>query len=220
MESKDLIEAIFLGSVGILFLVAVLFFILFVSSRKLNRERLLQQKLITQHKEELLIHSIEAQEKERDRLAAEIHDDLTSCLNAIHVHLTVLEQDISAPYVQKIETLKKAVGNGIIDSRRIAYDLFPVVLEKFGLNTAITELKDLNSSDRLKVNLETNIQDNTFEHARSVHIYRILQELIQNSVKHAQCTQISISLLVNENECALEYSDDGIGSIEAIAVWE
>lgn len=218
MEDQELIEAIFFSSTGILFLISILLFVLYYSNKKLGKEKLNRQRLITKHQEELLIHSIETQELERDRLASEIHDAITSKLNALNIQFMGLENELSDDQLKRVVALRKVVDDGIEDSRRIAYDLFPVVLEKFGLKTAIEELRDINTSDKLKVFFETNIDENEVEQVKAVHIYRVLQELIQNSIKHARASQIEMSFFVDKVDGVLNYSDNGRGSVQQLEI--
>ena len=155
MEIDELTSVILMVSIGMLLLVISVIVVMQLASKKILKGKLKQEELKVAHKKELLAHSIETQEKERDRLAAEIHDDITSKLNIIHVHLASLEKEASPEILAKIKPLNEVVKTSIVDSRRIAYDLFPVILEKFGLRTALEELEHLNSNAKTKVDLKT-----------------------------------------------------------------
>lgn len=216
MEIDELRSIIFLVAFGMLLIIVIAVVIMQVSSKMLLKEKLKKEELEVAHKKELLFHAIQTQEKERDRLAAEIHDDITSKLNAISVHMNLLANGLTEEGKKKIETLNKVVEAGIIDSRRIAYDLYPVVLEKFGLHTAIDELVSLNSSENLKVVLKSNIEDDTYTAEKAVHIYRIFQELFQNSIKYAQCSLIQVGIHCSEGQTTLEFKDNGVGSPQSI----
>jgi signal transduction histidine kinase len=215
MEIDELTSIIFLVAFGMLLLIVIAIIIMQVSSKRILQEKLKQEELEVAHKKELLTHSVETQEKERDRLAAEIHDDITSKLNIIQVHLSGL--NLSEPEMQeKIASLKEVVENSIIDSRRIAYDLFPVILDKFGLRTALEELEELTTTRDIKMTLETDISDITFNPSVAVHLYRIVQELLNNTLKYAQCSEIRLQLNVENQHGVLTYQDNGVGNSETI----
>ncbi len=216
MEIDELTSIIYLVAFGMLLLLGLAVIIMQLSSKKILKEKLQQEELKTNHKKELMAHAIITQEKERDRLAAEIHDDITSKLNIIHIHLESLEKEVKPELRAKIEPLHEVVKSGIVDSRRIAYDLFPVILEKFGLLTALEELRDLNSNKKVRVKLETSITDQSFAPEVAVHIYRIVQELFNNSVKYAHCSEIALSLSLEGNQGYLSYSDNGVGEAKKI----
>jgi len=216
MEIEEIVDIIYLVSFAMLVLTVIILSIMFIAGRRLNQAKLTQQKLITQHKEELLIHTIDTQEKERDRLAAEIHDDITSKLNIIHIHMATIEQTAPPEVLDKIKPLNAVLKSSIVDSRRIAYDLFPVILEKFGLLTALEELQDLNTTKEMAMTLETTITNSTFQPSSAVHIYRIAQELINNSNKHAQCTNMYLGLSEKGPLWQLTYRDNGIGDANNI----
>lgn len=216
MEIDELTSVIFMVSFGMLLLVVIAIVIMQLSSKKLLKAKLKQEELKVAHKKELLAHAIETQEKERDRLAAEIHDDITSKLNIIHIHLAALEKEASSELLSKIKPLNEVVKNSIIDSRRIAYDLYPVILEKFGLRTALEELEHLSSNEGIDVKMKTEISDSTVKPAKAVHIYRIVQELLNNSIKHAHCSKIEFAFQLDGEVGKLTYSDNGVGNAKKI----
>ena len=131
MEEESVINLIFIVSLGMLTLVLILLLIMYFSREKIYREKMKRQQLIVDHKKDLLVHSFQAQEKERDRVAAELHDGIASKLNIIHVQLASIEKDISPAIMHRVVIIKDALQNSIEDARRISHDLFPIVLVRF-----------------------------------------------------------------------------------------
>lgn len=153
-----------------------------------------------------------AQERERKRLAYDLHDSLGQEVNAIKMYLNLLlhSEPYSKKYLNDFETCKKLVDNSIETIRNISFDLLPKTLENSGFTVAVKELiKRLSTVcnieydiDNIKLTLEKEIQ---------VIIYRVIQEFINNSLKHAQCTTIFISITLKNNEIKIELKDNGKG---------
>ena len=216
MAEESVINLIFIVSFGMVVLVLILLIILYFSRERVYKEKMKRQKLVVDHKKELLEHSYKAQEKERDRLAAELHDGIASKLNVIHVQLATIEKKLPTKIIHRIEIIKDALQTSIEDTRRISHDLFPIVLEKFGLVTALEELKELNRFNGIQTKIETNLKDKDLEMEKATHIYRIVQELVNNSLKHSNCREISIKLKKLSKDYRLIFADDGQGSLESL----
>ncbi len=113
-----------------------------------------------------------------------------------------------------------ALGSKIVDitttvlesSRRIAHDLLPPSLEKFGLAAALEELCDqVQSSKKFQLNETFNYTEETLPKDHELHLFRIVQELINNTVKYANAKTVSVSLHSTQNAVHLHYQDDGNG---------
>lgn len=153
-----------------------------------------------------------AQERERKRLAYDLHDSLGQEVNAIKMYLNLLlhSEPRSKKYFKDFETCQKLVDNSIETIRNISFDLLPKTLENSGFVIAVKELiKRLGNVcnieyyiDSFKINLDKEIQ---------VIIYRVIQEFINNSLKHAQCTTIFISITKKNNLIKIELKDNGKG---------
>ncbi len=216
MGEESVINLIFIVSFGMLTLVLILLFIMYFSRERIYKEKMKQQKLIVDHKKDLLKHSFQAQEKERDRLAAELHDGIASKLNIIHVQLASIEKELPPAIIHRVAIIKDALQTSIEDTRRMSHDLFPIVLEKFGLITALEELKELNRINGIHTQIETNLIDKFFEVEMSTHLYRIVQELVNNALKYSNCTQMNISLMKESGLCKLTFSDNGEGTVSML----
>ena len=107
-----------------------------------------------------------------------------------------------------IELTQKALEN----SRRIAHDLLPPVLEKFGLHAGIEELvEEFNSTKTVKVSYKNQIDFESYPIEKHLHIFRILQELLNNSLRHGKATEISIQFTNFDNRKTCTYIDNGLG---------
>jgi signal transduction histidine kinase len=193
-------------------LTIIVFFIR--SQRKMFEKQMQLQRLELTHKEQLLYSTITTQEEERKRIAKDLHDEVGSKLNVIHLNLFRLKKVASTPELATTVTeIFTVINEAINTTRRIAHDLLPPTLESFGLKEAIKELCDsyLNVEGvtfRFEVMQH---EDRKIDKVVEVNIFRVIQELVSNSLKHAAASEISIRLALSSSALRLEYRDNGKG---------
>ncbi len=211
-EEAIALKIIIIGMIVIflLSLSVIIFFILY--QRRLLAQQKKHQKIESDYQKELLKTSIISQEEERSRIAKELHDDVGAMLTTTKLYFGQITPQLPAKELENIT--KKATGflNDMIQSvRTISQDLRPVVLEKLGLIEAINSLTQMiNESGNIKINFRNNLTQ-TIVKSKELDIYRIIQELITNTIKHAKATTIGIELK-NENEAlVIIYEDNGKG---------
>ena len=156
------------------------------------------------------------QEDERKRMSMEIHDGLGQILTAVYFNLNHLES-LTEPYENKsIEKSLTEVFDLLQKSRTsiraIANNLMPQVLMKFGLFGAIQALVDeLFANTPIEIYLKSPDSKIRYEQSQEISIYRIIQELLNNTVKHSKATEVKLRLSLYKNYIAIYLSDDGIG---------
>jgi signal transduction histidine kinase len=160
----------------------------------------IQQKMITA--------VILTEEKERKRLASDLHDGLGPVLSAVNLYFQAY---LDAPETQKpeIETrLKTIIETAIADVSRISHNISPHILEKYGL---VTALDNFINQIRLtnKINIKTVFDKiNRFDLKTELAIYRIVNEMINNTIKHSFADEISIKIYLSDNLINLEFADN------------
>jgi len=156
---------------------------------------------------------IQAEETERKRFAKDLHDGLGPILSTIKMSLSSLTR------IEKDDQTKKILRNTdmVIDEaiksiREISNNLSPHILNNFGLNKAMRNfINKINYSDTIKIKFNSNLEDERFESNTEVVLYRVLCELINNTIKHAEATLISISLEKVPGKIICAYKDNGKG---------
>jgi signal transduction histidine kinase len=210
--TPEIIIEFVLPVLGILFFIGIGVVALNFSFQNNLRNQILEkEELKARYQKELLRSMIESQEEERKRIAIDIHDEIGALLNTSRFNVTQLGLTAKTPENQKLfEDIYSLYGKISQNLRRIAHDLRPVVLEKFGLVAALEGLEeDLEASGLqfwVQSSLQTKLPDKL-----ELALYRIIQELISNTLKHAQATQISIRLEELPDGFQLFYEDNGIG---------
>ena len=198
-----------IASVGMLILaVSIILFVVFYQ-KKMIQEQMKRQALEYEFQQKMLQAELESQETERRRLSADLHDSIGGMLSTIRVGISTMARMLPEP--QSIDQTKKMLDDTITSVRRISRDLMPSTLEKFGLNHALKELCE-RFQDTAKINIsfheEGDIRD--LDKNRSLMIFRIVQELLNNAIKHSQAQQILVTLVFG-SDISLVVEDDGVG---------
>jgi len=214
-QHNELVLLVSLGVI-IMILLALAFVLLTVfSQRKILKEQMKAQALQIEHRENLLESTILTQEEERKRIAKDLHDDLGSKLNVLRLNLNLFKKhsDNSPAFQEVMTDVKSLLDTTIGTTRRISHELLPPTLEDFGLATALEELCDgFTSSGAIDCNLETEGTENRLPKVNSeLQIFRVVQELINNSIRHGAAKNIALKLNQLEHGLSLEYQDDGKG---------
>ncbi len=170
-----------------------------------HRERL--HKLEKERNEQMLNASISGQEKERSRIANDLHDDLGPLLSALKLQLNTSKEDLD------IDTIQYTLNETVQNLRSVSSRMSPVVLEQLGLNKAVLDV-----SARFKQYSEINIEvdwddeiENYIDERTSLNVYRIIQESLNNIIKHAEASKAWIIGEVMDNKIIIRIKDDGKG---------
>lgn len=158
---------------------------------------------------------IETQEKERQRIAIEIHDGIGPQLSSTIHQLETISENLkdSDPITSKaLESLVEQSTEVSTELRSISHSLMPRVLLDYGLTAALQTLVErVNSSNRCKVEFIDAFSGAAVDQSVELNLYRICQELVNNAVKHAKAKSIFVQLVKNDQRLTLMVEDDGEG---------
>lgn len=204
---------IFLGLAIGLLLVTLLFGYLMYRSIKLKQEARLQSEVILQ--QDLATKAVlNAEENERKRISGELHDGLGQMFSAVKMNLSALTGDLDFKSNQSREVFNKTldlVDESCKEVRSISHQMAPNVLLKAGLTTAVRDFIDKIDARKLKVNLETfGLQDRLDQNVETV-LYRVIQETVNNVIKHAAANALDIQLTKDEEGINVMIEDNGKG---------
>lgn len=159
---------------------------------------------------ERMLNEIAILENERKRMAYDLHDGLGPMLSAIKLNINSIETntDEDKAIIQKASN---HIDDGIKNMRSISYNLLPVTLERKGLFEALREFIEY-SSAKSKLPIQLFLKHLVeVPKEKEIHIFRILQEIIHNSIKHAQAKNLYIGFGYEDERIVIFAKDDGIG---------
>lgn len=211
----------FLDIINLLFF--ILFLMIYIANEVQENERMTQE-LIMVHQ---VNHELEnyaavsekiAEDKERKRLAREIHDTLGHALTGIAagVDACIAKIDINPEATKKqLMVISKVVRQGIVDVRNSLNKLRPGALEQHGFKGAIENMiEEFTSVSDLTISLDYRLDKVDFENTKEDILFRVIQESVTNAVRHGDATHIDISLYIEDNSLYLKIQDNGQGCEE------
>jgi two-component system, NarL family, sensor kinase len=202
------------GTLGMFIMAGAIVFFLFLNNR--NTAEYKNQLLEIERKQQrlLLTASLQMQEEERQRLAADLHDDAGPLLATIRLYLNenLVNQDKNTQ-LQSIFNAKQIVDDTIVLIRNLSHSLMPPTLKNFGLESAVADfMQKINSS--AVINASSRFHDyknHRLESNKELLLYRIIHELVNNILKHSNSTFIHLSQNTKENFFYLRIHHDGKG---------
>ncbi len=148
-------------------------------------------------------------DRERERIAFDLHDDLGGSLSFLKMHLHMLS-NLNAENASTVLNLEKIIDDAMEKIRRISQNLMPRILQRRGLDAALEELTEMaGASSGLRINYGFSMD--TPDQETGLHIYRIVQEIINNIVKHANATTVNLTIVEIGHKIELSIVDNGIG---------
>lgn len=177
---------------------------LFIWWRKRNKNRLIKLKLEAERQQTEAF--VEGEQRERERIAADIHDGVASALTG----LTLQMQQVKSP--DEIATIASHLEEVRNEVRLIAKNMLPFNLKEEGWKTAFQRFTSTIHSPDFTVFFSADFKEEQLNNQRGMVVYRILQELIQNTLKHAHASECEIVMMEEKNTLLIQYSDNGKGA--------
>ncbi len=199
---------VIIGLTSFILLLCIILFLVFKSQRA-KKKMLHLQELIKEQELMALDAMIEGQETERKRLAGELHDTIGSILSAIKFAFKAVENMVVPASYKKINHM---LDEALRTVRQISHDLASGVVLENGIDDALKQLcATLQDTGKIQIKLDIFGFNERAETAVELNIYRIIQELLTNILKHSQAEQVSIQLLKSQDNINLMVTDDGKG---------
>ena len=178
----------------------------------MEKQKFSQQ--IEQQENKNLQAILDALEEERTRIAADIHDRIGAGISTAKLYFEGMKELVGKGNKQIEENFKhvdELLSTSIGEVRKVSHNMISGVLGDFGLVPALQDLQEtIQKSGKIEFFIETNVGER-LEKNIEINVYRVIQELVSNSIKHAQCTSIHISLKDQDNNLVVSYKDNGIG---------
>lgn len=212
--SPNISQIFLISALLMMILVGLIIFFVLVYQKRLIRQQMHLQALKAEHQRKLLSATIETQEKERKRIARDLHDEIGAMLSALKLQVNQFSRQMKeVPQAVSFSgQTHSLLTEAIQQVRQISHDLLPPLLERFGLGAAIKGiLTRLEDESQLQTLYRVVGGERRIATTKELALYRVVQELIQNTLKHAAASQIQIQLTYLDDQLQLVYTDNGKG---------
>lgn len=212
INRKNLLNWLLVGGLAAILIIGILGY------RNYNHRKKLQQQRITEletEKQLLATQSLlKGQEEERTRIAKDLHDGLGGLLSGVKLQLgamkgnLILTEENGNAFNRALNKLDESIS----EMRRVAHNMMPETLLKFGLEQALTDYKNgLTQGQNLTIDCEFFGLAERLNSSVEIVVYRIVQELINNAVKHSDASKILVQLMRHEDQLNITVEDNGKG---------
>jgi two-component system NarL family sensor kinase len=206
--------------VGIIIIISLLYWLSLYRLKqknlglKLSQTQLLQNQNIEKLKSESQIRvlnaAIDGKESERKEIAETLHDSVSALLSSANLHLMATKAQFKGAIPMEINKTQSIIAEASLQIRNLSHTLVSSVLLKFGLNFALKDIATKYSNSAL--NIEVDIRDlRRYHQSFEIKIYNIIQEFINNILKHSKAKNVFIKLYEQNNRIYFQIFDDGIG---------
>jgi signal transduction histidine kinase len=202
-----------LGLLAVLIVATGLMFYFVYNRNKLRHEARLQQEIIKQ--QDMAAKAIiEAEERERKRIAGDLHDGVGQLCSAIKMNLSGLNNQVTFKDKDAVLAYEKTLAitdEACKEVRNISHQMMPNILLKSGLTVAVRDFLDKIDARRMQVQLDTFGLNDRLESNTETVLYRVIQETVNNVIKHAKANKLFITLDKDGDGINVTIEDNGIG---------
>ncbi|HWC52305.1 MAG TPA: ATP-binding protein [Chitinophagaceae bacterium] len=216
-DSSSVSLVLFLGTLGMMILTIGLILFIIFHQRKVIRYQTRLQQMEQEQQKILLKASIKLQEEERQRLAADLHDDAGPLLATARLYLNenLVNQD-KATQLQSIFQARQIIDDTIQLIRNISHSLMPPTLKNFGLESAINDLfQKISGSGSINASSRFHEYKDRLKAEKELIVFRVVQELVNNILKHSSASFIHLTQNVHGDKFYLRIHHDGRGLVQA-----
>lgn len=215
--SSSVSLVLFLGTLGMMILTIGLILFIIFHQRKVIRYQTRLQQMEQEQQKILLKASIKLQEEERQRLAADLHDDAGPLLATARLYLNenLVNQD-KGTQLQSIFQARQIIDDTIQLIRNISHSLMPPTLKNFGLESAINDLfQKISGSGSINASSRFHEYKDRLKAEKELIVFRVVQELVNNILKHSSASFIHLTQNVHGDKFYLRIHHDGKGLVQA-----
>ena len=208
------IAVLVIGTAIMFLLVLSIFLLVILHQKRMLRHQLQLNSLEAEKQREILQVAFLLQEAERRRLAEELHDSVGQVLSTVKLNLHRLEEKgrPDGPEPDLLRATRLLTEESIQEIRQIIHDVHPPLLTDFGLVVALEDLcGKVNASGGLRVAFRCTVRQLLFPLPAQVSLYRMVQELFSNTIRHASARHVELALEQDGEGFRLSFRDDGVG---------
>ncbi len=219
LKQKSTLNYILIGSLGALLLFVLLGVRNFRHRQMLARQQdeLQKQQILALEKDKQLVavdSMLKGQEEERSRLAKDLHDGLGGMLSGVKFSLMNMKSNLIIDHenVKVFERSLEMLDTSIRELRRVAHNMMPEALVKFGLDEALKDYcNNINQANVLNIKYQSFGMEQRMDKTTEIIIYRVIQELLNNVFKHAKASEVLVQVLREGQRVSITVEDNGVG---------
>jgi two-component system, NarL family, sensor kinase len=200
------------GIAGIL-AITLLFGYAFFRNRKKTQQLRIQQ-LEAQQKQKTIQAVLQAEEEERKRIAGDLHDSVAQKIVVAKMNLESLGNKINemtGPEQKIYQNITSLLDESATEVRNLSHSMMPQAFSHSGLTDAVKDFLDKVPVRDLHIHFDAEGDFTAIKETTSLMIYRIIQEAVQNVLKHAKATTLDVAMIAENNECDITIEDNGVG---------
>lgn len=179
------------------------------------RQKTAVQAAIAKEQKNRFREVIDAQEQERKRIAQDLHDGLGQLLSTARLNVSALEDSLDQSDAESSSIWKNAIGlidESVQEVRNVSHNMMPSALIRLGLVSALREqIGKINHAGKITVKLETEGMETRLDEAVEITLYRVVQEVLNNAIKHSQANEIVVRITKHNGNLQVSIKDDGQG---------
>ena len=212
---REVVLILYGGVVAMLLLALALVVFFLVYQRRLVSQQLALQTIQTAYQKEVFAAAIQAEERERQRIGSDLHDEIGSSLSAARMLMLQLDSVFSGSGKERevVGLVQEILSDSLENVRNVSQNLHPAVLARFGLAKALQNLGRVCSdgfAHGVLVDVDVDLAV-ALPYPQELALYRIVQELLNNAMKHAQGSQATVVLRQRPQQLVLTVADNGTG---------
>lgn len=213
LPQREVIYIIILGSLGMLTLTVGFAVFVMIYQKRMLEEQEKRRILDLEYQQKMIQSQIDSQETERKRIASDLHDSIGSLLWAAKLNIGFLGRslDLNGELKDSYNETMKILDQSIDSVKRISWELTPEAFQHTGLSSSIREMCSRLDGKGLSLMFQEKGTGIFWKDDRALMVFRIVQELINNAVKHAKAKRIRVELDWRPQNLIIEVSDDGVG---------
>jgi len=213
VENQEIVVIILLGATLALLLVGFIVTMLFLYQRRQHRQEQQLARMKDEYQQELLRSQLEIQETTFKTIAQELHDNIGQVLSVIKLSLSILPLEKEHAAYESVQNSRQMLNKVIYDMSDLTKSLHTDRITQIGLVEAIRfDLDSLRKTGLLEVGFSVTGEEYRFEDQRSIFLFRMFQEMLNNILKHSKATRINIAVMfLIDNKFVLRVEDNGVG---------
>jgi signal transduction histidine kinase len=213
LPKSEIIYIIIFGSLGMLTLIVGFAVFIMTYQKRMLQEQEKRRIMDLEYQQRMIQNQLDSQEVERKRIASDLHDSIGSLLWAAKLNVGFLGRslEMEGELKNSYDETMKILDQSIDSVKRISWELTPEAFQHTGLSSSIREMCSRLDGKGLSLMFQEVGTGIFWKDYRALMVFRIVQELINNAVKHAKAKKIKVELQWKQSNLIIEVSDDGVG---------